>query len=145
MINPFRDTNWKPGLKELRAFAHSLLLGFPVLALVFALILRWRLQAWPSWPLWLGAGGFALGTLCWCLPRLARPIYLVWYALSGAVGLVVSNGVLALIFYLVVTPIGLILRICGRDALRRKWDRSASTYWIPSRPNTDSRDYFRPS
>lgn len=41
------------------------------------------------------------------------------------------NVLLFLLYFLVVTPAGLLARI-GRDPLSREWDRSASTYWIPS-------------
>ena len=41
------------------------------------------------------------------------------------------NVLLFLLYFLVVTPAGLIARI-GRDPLSRKWDPAASTYWIPS-------------
>ena len=41
------------------------------------------------------------------------------------------NVLLFLIYFLMVTPAGLIARI-GRDPLSREWDRAAETYWIPS-------------
>jgi hypothetical protein len=41
------------------------------------------------------------------------------------------NVLLFLLYFLVVTPAGLIARI-GRDPLSREWDRAAKTYWISS-------------
>jgi hypothetical protein len=71
---------------------------------------------------------------------------LLYVGLSGAtypVGLVVSYTVLVLIYFGVFTPIGLVLRLCRYDPLRRKLDSRVPSYWLkrpgPPRPE----DYFR--
>jgi hypothetical protein len=51
--------------------------------------------------------------------------YLAW-----PIGFVVSHVVLALVYYLVLTPIGLAMRVFGYDPMRREFDRSAESYWI---------------
>ena len=48
MINPFHEINWRPGPLDLRAFARSLMVGFPCLALLFFGLKALRLQAWPE-------------------------------------------------------------------------------------------------
>ena len=46
-------------------------------------------------------------------------------------------------YYLVLTPIGLIRRISGRDPLHRRFDRDADSYWIARKPASDTKRYFR--
>jgi hypothetical protein len=50
---------------------------------------------------------------------------------------------MAIIFYLVVTPVGIIMRLTGRDPMERAFDRTAKTYWKPRRTDPDSARYFR--
>lgn len=143
MINPFKDTNWRPDTAELRTFGRSLLVGFPGLAAVFSLVIGWRLHVWPAWPLWMAGVGALAGLLFSVVPALARPVYVLWYFLACCIGIVVSNVVMALLYYAVVTPVGICLRLCGRDPMRRKFDRGAQTYWLDAEKPGDAKSYFR--
>jgi hypothetical protein len=49
----------------------------------------------------------------------------------------------ALAFYFLITPIGLIMRLIGRDPMNRAFDRSANTYWIARDPRTSASQYFK--
>ncbi len=64
------------------------------------------------------------------VPRALKFIYIGWMSLAFILGIAVSTALLTLFFYLIVTPIGLISRLAGRDFLNRKFDRDATTYWI---------------
>jgi Saxitoxin biosynthesis operon protein SxtJ len=64
-------------------------------------------------------------------PRALRWVYVAWMALGLTLGFGVSTVLLTLFFYLVVTPIGLVARVCGQDFLRRKRDPVAPSYWLP--------------
>ena len=143
MINPFKDTNWNPGTAERRKFAHSLMIGFPIIAAVLAGIARLSHGAWRPGFAWLAAIGFAVGALLWLAPQIARPFYVVWYGLAACIGIVVSNTLLALFYYLVVTPIGLVRRLLGRDSMARKFDPAAASYWRDVKRSVDPGRYFR--
>ena len=143
MINPFREINWQPGPRELRTFGKVIAIGFPILAALLGASARLRTHAWPAWTLWLGGIGLAAGLVCMLVPRAARPLYLVWMALGCCIGLVVSNVVLAAIYFLVVTPTGLVLRMLGRDPLRRTIERNQKTYWDDAEKAGDAERYFR--
>jgi hypothetical protein len=102
--------------------------------------------AWPRQPP-VAAGLWAAAAACAVLAA-ARPAALRWAfvgltRVTWPVGLVVSWAVLALAFYGVVTPIGLALRLAGRDALGRRFDRTAETYWAPRPADADPERYFR--
>lgn len=143
MLNPFKDTNWNPGTAEKRKFAVSLIIGFPILAAVFALVGWLRTGAWSGGFVWLAVIGAALGAVLWVLPQIARPFYLVWYFAACCLGIVISNLLIAAFFYLVFTPIGLLMRAAGRDPLQKRLDRSRTTYWHDVEKVVDGERYFR--
>ena len=68
------------------------------------------------------------------------PAY-VWTALTNLLGLVMSKVILSVIFFLLVTPIGLICRLCGHDPLRLRVWKAASTTSFTDRDHTfESKD-----
>jgi hypothetical protein len=143
MINPFKDVNWHPGLAEKRKFALSLIIGFPALALVFSLLTWLVKHSWKPFFLWLGVLGLAVGILLRLLPQIARPFYVAWYFLACCLGIVVSNVVIGLFFYLVFTPCGLLRRILRPDAFPKGFDRSRASYWRPAEREVDAKRYYR--
>lgn len=70
-------------------------------------------------------------------------IFRAWMAAVYPIGWFISHMLLALIYYLVITPIGLIVRLCKRDPLQREFDRSATTYWMDCRRNENVERYFQ--
>ena len=111
------------GERQLRKF--GLLVGgvFAVLGLLF--LARGR----SHFPYFLVPGVVLVG-LGLVFPRALREVYVVWMSLALLVGFVVSNVLLTLFFYLVITPLGLAARCFGKDFLRLKLDRQAGSYWI---------------
>lgn len=114
----------KTGTRELRKF--GLLVG-GVLAVLG--LLMW-VRGKPHFP-WLLAPGVALLALGLILPRSLKYVYLAWMSLAILLGFVVSNVLLTLLFLLVITPIGLMARLCRKDFLRLQIRPEASTYWLP--------------
>lgn len=74
---------------------------------------------------------------------LATRLYRGWMFAALPIGWVISHVILGAVYYLVITPIGLILRAVGNDPMQRRIDRAAATYWIPHTQQTDSSRYFR--
>ena len=64
-------------------------------------------------------------------------------AVSLPIGFVVSHIVMAVMFYVILTPVGLVFRLIGRDPLQRRFDRQAASYWVPRERVTDPRRYYR--
>ena len=91
--------------------------------------------------LWaVGGVSFFLGLV---LPRALWILYVVLNGLAFPIGLVVSHVVLFVIYYFLFTPMGLIFRLIGRDALHRKFDPQAESYWVPYEPHPPAKRYFR--
>ena len=97
MLNPFKEVNWNPDTAARRTFAKSLVVGFPCLALVLLFAGYLTGKGWNFDPsLKLGGIGAAAGVLFYAMPAVAKPFYVVWYALACCIGLVVGNVVLVL-------------------------------------------------
>ena len=145
MINPFAEINWKPDRNELRKFAWSLIIGFPCIALVFFIGKAIYAQALPEprFFLLLGGIGAGVGLLCLLVPVIARPLYSVWYALTACIGIVVANLVFMLLYYVLFTPLGLFMRLIGRDALSLKSKKDCASYWKDAPPTPPATSYFR--
>lgn len=78
---------------------------------------------------WLGGAGALLVVLGGTLPVVLRPVYRVWMALALTLGFFMTRLLLSIVFYGLVTPIGLLRRLVAQDPLDRDLDETASTYW----------------
>jgi hypothetical protein len=97
------------------------------------------------WPISLGiAGVFLLAALL--RPRILAPLNRLWAKLGHVMGMIVSPLVLGLIFFAVMAPLGLLMRLLGKDPLRLRRDSRAGSYWIvrqpPGPPGDTLRDQF---
>ena len=127
----------KRGSRELRRF--GLMVGSVFVLL--GLLLLWRGRGHPAWFLSPGAVLVTAGAL---VPKILEPIYIIWMALAFVLGFVVSSVLLTAFFFLVITPIGLVARLLGKDFLRLKLDPRASSYWLSrTKPSGSSADYER--
>ena len=132
------EINKNPSRRELLWFG-------ALFALFFGLIgglIWWKLEA-PvvASVLWSVASGI---TLLYCtLSPIRKSLYLGWMLLVFPIGWVVSHALLAFIYYLVVTPIGRLMRLFGRDPKERRFDRGAESYWMEHDPVRDPVRYFR--
>ena len=113
----------KTGTVELRKF--GLWVGGVFVGIGLLYLLRHR----PVYP-WFLAPGVFLMVFGLAAPRLLKLIYVVWMTLAMVMGFVVSHVILTLFFFLVITPIGLIARLAGKDFLSLKLDRAAPSYWV---------------
>ena len=86
----------------------------------------------------LGALAVVLGTLALGAPQRLRPVHTVWMAGAQALGWFNTRLLLGLVYYLVMTPTGIVMRLMGRDPLdRRLGDRSS--YWVERKRHADAR------
>lgn len=108
---------------------------------VFALLGAWwtyRGKFGAAGPVLLSAGA-ALVALGAAFPRALVWPNRAWMALAGVLSYVMTRVVLALVFFLIVTPIGVVKRLTGWDPLGRRRRRGES-YWAPY-PERDSRHF----
>lgn len=145
MINPFKEINWKPDSVELRKFAWSLIIGFPCIAIVFFLAKWIKTHALPDahFFLMLGGIGAAVGLVSLIITPVAKMLYPVWYFLAACIGIVMANLIFLFLFFGIFTPLGVFMRLIGRDPLNLKWKSSAATHWIDAPPAPPASQYFR--
>jgi len=133
------EINRNPSAGQLRVFAG---VGVPALCAAAGAVLWFRVRA-PAWAWAVWAAGALFAVVGLVRPRLARGAFVALSYAAAPLGALVSVVLLALVYYGIMTPIGLTMRALGRDALGRRFDRKASSYWIPRRPVEDIERYFR--
>lgn len=121
---------------------------FGLLFLAFAGLVGWMFLWRAHAPVvaravWIA--GAAITAVFFAVPPLRKPIYLGWIYATYPIGFVLSHVLLALIYYGVFTPIGVVMRLLGNDPMARRFDRSAESYWIAHDPHKSVERYFHQS
>jgi len=111
------EIQWHPTGKQLRVFGVGGLFASAVAALVLHFV--WGLAA--LWAIVVFAAGAALCLCSLVSPRLTRLLYLGLTLVAMPIGFVVSFILLAAFYFLLLTPVALVFRLIGRDALCRSW------------------------
>jgi hypothetical protein len=115
--------------------------------LVFAAVLGLigGLKLWSGKPRagWWLVGGALFLILALLRPGALAPLNRVWLRLGLLLYKIVNPLVMGMLFYLCVTPTGLLMRLVGKDPLRLKYDPDAPTYWIERRPPGPAPDSMR--
>ncbi|MGH9197420.1 MAG: SxtJ family membrane protein [Acidimicrobiia bacterium] len=122
MITARRDT------KQLRSF--GLMVGG-----IFGAIGLWPMVVRGGNPrLWALALAVALVLPALVLPRSLGPVYRAWMALGTALNWINARIILGAIFYVLITPMGVALRLWGRDQMGRRFPTTTDTYRVARRP-----------
>ncbi len=135
---PLIEINWNPSDKDLGRFGRiAIIASILVATLLYAtkgLTLKWCV-------LIVGIG--FLFFVCSILSMtLTKWIYLALTLVTFPIGMVISFILLAVFYYLLLTPVGLIFRLIRRDSLRRRCDRATKSYWIARRRPDSIKRYF---
>jgi len=129
------EANWNPSPRELRVFSVAPMIAFGV---VYA---AWRIPLNSPVALMAGITTLGIAVLGLVCPERVRPVYSVWMACALPVGIAVSVVLVGLVYFAVLTPIGLALRLCGRDAMARQPTHGSD--WIDRPPPPAASRYYR--
>ena len=130
--------NTNPSRRQLAVFG---LTWLAVFGMVGALLLRRGLPLPAAVAVWVAAVGVpAVGAV---LPGVLRWVFVGMSYAAMPIGVVVSLVLLAVVYYLVLTPIGLARRLFGGDPMGRKFPSHEPTHWLSRRSAEDVRRYFR--
>jgi hypothetical protein len=132
----FQHVKWRPNANDLRQFAVAMLVGFSLLGLIAA----WRAKEIGNSSIILWGIGVSLAIAAF-IPKLGRVAYLVVYVPTSIMGYVMSNIALALMFFLVITPLGLLLRFMRKDVLKQHSKQNAA--WTPVKSEKTKDSYYR--
>jgi len=84
------------------------------------------------------SGAFLI--IAFARPSILSPFNRVWHKVGLLLGCIVNPVVMAILYYTVATPLGLIYRTLGKDPLRLRWDKACDTYWVPRKPPGPTRE-----
>lgn len=119
------------GRRELRHF--GMIMG-AMIAAVFGLVLPWIWGGqYRVWPWWLGAVLVGLAVV-W--PASLKWPYHAWMKIGGVLGRINTALILGLAYFAIFVPLGLSLRVLGKDTLSKGWRENVQSYRrvMPSRP-----------
>ena len=134
------EPNREPSKTELRIFG---LLGGIFLALAGVAVRAKSGSTTAAIVLWSLAVVFTL--VYYVVPPLRWALYKGWMRAVFPIGWTVSHLLLAVIFYGVLTPFGLVMRLFGRDSMQRRFDARMPSYWAELPPVREPSRYFKQS
>lgn len=105
-----------------------------VFAAVFLIIAGWPLFHGGAIRWWSVGVAIVFALVALVKPALLTGLNRLWMKLGILLGKVVSPIALGILFYVVITPIGMVIRLTGKDPLRLKFEPDADSYWIPREP-----------
>ena len=95
---------------------------------------------------WLIALAVVIAAVTLARAQWLTPLNRAWMKLGELLGAVVSPIVLGAIYFAIFTPVALVMRLCGRDAMKRRWEPGTASYWVkrdpPGPPDDSFRDMF---
>ena len=141
------DINLDPDVHTLRQFGFIALGGFLVLAAlawfetaIFAFGLGEARTTVAGVLAGLGVWA-ALVSLIW--PKANKPLFVGLSIVAFPIGFVLSYVILGTLFFLVIGPIGVVMRLVGRDPMHRRYDANAPSYWTPYNGQRPNESYFK--
>lgn len=105
-----------------------------VFAVFFLIVCMYPLLKGGSMRWWAAGLSAAFLIAAMTVPRALAPLNRLWMRFGLVMHRIVNPILLGIMFFLVVTPIGLIMRALGKDPLRLRQDTGVETYWIPREP-----------
>ena len=138
-MNPYHEINTAPSRSDLFKFGLTLLIAFPLLGALLLVLGTASVTAL----VWLSAVGVTVFGLSF-VEVLAIPLYILWMGLGITLGLIVQPLVLALMYTLLIVPLGLLFKVLGRDPMKRKLlESSQGSYWGECTEIRNTSRYFR--
>ena len=132
------EVDWNPNQKKLRSFGVVALIATPLISLLLYLVKGVSIY-------WITAI-LAVGVIIFLSSRISLKItkmfYLTLTTAAMPIGLVVSITLMAIFYFLLLMPLGLLFRLLGRDPLCRRFDPKTDSYWIVHRQPESLDRYF---
>jgi hypothetical protein len=111
---------------------------------IFAILGTYGL--WGSWSIQLVKAFFAISVLLlvvtFLAPKLLTPFNKFWYQLGLLLGKIVSPIVLGFIFFIIITPVAIVTKLAGRDALKLR-KQNVDSYWVDRSPPGPEPESFK--
>ena len=126
----------RKGLREFGIVTGAIVAG--LFGLFFPWLLDRPLSLWPAEPLWPWIIFGVLAGMGLIVPMALRPVYKIWMRFGLLMSKIMTPVVMSIVFYIVITPVGLFRRLFAKDSMAREFDESDS-YRVPSKkPSADN-------
>lgn len=125
-------------LKQLRKFGFILITFIGLLGIALP---YWRHHSTPTWP-WILNALLLIPTLI--QPAWLKAIYAPWMKLGHLLGWINTRIILGLIYFIVITPMGILMRLCGKDPMERLFDKQLVSYRKPIATPSDPQHMEKP-
>lgn len=100
------------------------------------------LKGYINLSIWFYSFSIVFISLAMLLPRFLAPVYAVFTKIMRVIGFINTKIILCLVFYCMVTPIGLAMRFLKKDPLEKQIDKHKTTYWIKKECMTEDVTYY---
>jgi hypothetical protein len=130
------EINKHPSRGQLRSFA---LVWFPAFCAVVGFLVYRRVGEVPAYAVW--GGGAAISAVGLLVPAFMRVVFVGLLYVTFPIGFVVAHILLGAIYYVVLTPIGLVMRLTGYDPMGRRGTRDS--YFTERERERPRKSYFR--
>ena len=133
MLEEIRNIKSKKG--DLRNFGITI----GIILITIAVLLLWKeIQSYKTF--------IAVGTLLclsgFILPIILKPFFIAWMTFAIILGWFMTRLILALVFYGIMTPIGVLSRIFGKKFLKLNFDKTNNTYWNNRKIHSLGKTYY---
>ena len=132
------DTDTIPELDRAGLRQFGIVTGV-IFVMLFGLFLPWLLDhGYPRWPwaVFLLLAAFAVAAPSWL-----RPVYRVWMRIGLMLSKITTPLIMAIVFFAVITPTALLMKLIRRDAMKRRFDQSASYRTVREPIRVDSLEH----
>jgi len=134
-----------PTPKEIRSTSLRLLVGLPIVGLIWTAIIRVLGESQEmNWYVFAGFAlvGLSVGTLSLLLPAIGRVTYFAWHSLINLIDQIIIWTTLPLFYYIIFCPYSLLIRLFGKSKLKDR-TRSESSYWKNVEQPKSNRRYIQ--
>jgi hypothetical protein len=121
-----------PSKKQLRSFGFILAGGFLVVALLPVIFRHHGATRWAV------AVSFISAVAAIFVPASLRQVYRVWMTAGDLLGWINSKVILGVVYYILMSPLRLLMTLAGHDPMNRKFDRKSATYRVVRKPRSAS-------
>ena len=101
-----------------------------VFFIVFLVVSLWPLTYGEPIRIWSAIISLVFLILGLMNSKLLTPLNKLWFKFGTILGAIIAPIVMGVVFFLVITPIGLFMKIIGKDLLKKRYDKKKATYWI---------------
>ena len=99
-------------------------------------------QGGTRWYFWFPLAAL-FGMFAYAAPAVLAPLNRLWAKFGHLLHTVISPLLLGILFYLCIIPIGFLMRLSGKDPMRRKFEPAAKSYWIVRTPPGPAPETFK--